>query len=122
VQSEEGVPNDQQRPALADDGFVLKDDPPEQLLAAVRTVAGGEALLSRAITKRVIKQFTRLPRPVPPKQLDDLLPGGQHSFDIFESLRFASVIDGVEAFATQIRSHPSSRLGTEPRPAPVFPK
>jgi DNA-binding NarL/FixJ family response regulator len=40
-------------------GFVLKDDPPEQLIAAVRTVAGGDALLSPAITKRVIKQFTR---------------------------------------------------------------
>ncbi len=33
------------------------------------------------------------------------LPGGQHSFDLFESLRFASVVDGVEAFAAQIRSH-----------------
>ena len=42
-------------------GFVLKDDPPEQLLAAIRTVAAGEALLSPTITKRVIKQFTRIP-------------------------------------------------------------
>jgi DNA-binding NarL/FixJ family response regulator len=31
-------------------GFVLKDDPPEQLLAAIRIVAGGEAPLSPAIT------------------------------------------------------------------------
>ena len=53
-------------------GFVLKDDPPEQLIAAVRTVAGGDALLSPAITKRVIKQFTRLHRPAPPKELDEL--------------------------------------------------
>ena len=53
-------------------GFVLKDDPPEQLLAAIRVVAGGEALLSPAITKRVIKQFTRMPRPEPPRQLDEL--------------------------------------------------
>jgi DNA-binding NarL/FixJ family response regulator len=53
-------------------GFVLKDDPPEQLLAAVRIVAGGEALLSPGITKRVIKQFTRIPRPTPPRQVDDL--------------------------------------------------
>ena len=42
-------------------GFVLKDDPPEQLLAAIRVVAGGEALLSPAITRRVIRQFTRDP-------------------------------------------------------------
>jgi DNA-binding NarL/FixJ family response regulator len=53
-------------------GFVLKDDPPEQLISAVRTVAGGNALLSPAITKRVIKQFARIPRPVRPKELDDL--------------------------------------------------
>jgi DNA-binding NarL/FixJ family response regulator len=53
-------------------GFVLKDDPPEQLLAAIRVVAKGEALLSPAITKRVIKQFTRIPRPEPPRQLDEL--------------------------------------------------
>jgi DNA-binding NarL/FixJ family response regulator len=53
-------------------GFVLKDDPPEQLLAAIRTVAGGDALLSPAITKRVIEQFKRIPQPAPPKQLDEL--------------------------------------------------
>jgi DNA-binding NarL/FixJ family response regulator len=61
-------------------GFVLKDDPPEQLLAAVRTVAGGDALLSPAITKRVIKQFTRIPQPAPPKQLDDLT---ERELDVF---------------------------------------
>jgi DNA-binding NarL/FixJ family response regulator len=53
-------------------GFVLKDDLPEQLIAAIRTVAGGDALLSPAITKRVIEQFTRIPRPEPPKELDEL--------------------------------------------------
>ena len=61
-------------------GFVLKDDPPEQLLAAIRIVAGGDALLSPAITKRVIKQFTRIPRPAPPKQLDDLT---ERELDVF---------------------------------------
>jgi DNA-binding NarL/FixJ family response regulator len=53
-------------------GFVLKDDPPEQLISAVRTVAAGDALLSPAITKRVIRQFTRIARPAPPKELDEL--------------------------------------------------
>ena len=53
-------------------GFMLKDDPPEQLIAAVRTVAVGNALLSPAITKRVIKQFTRTPRPAPPKGFGEL--------------------------------------------------
>jgi DNA-binding NarL/FixJ family response regulator len=53
-------------------GFVLKDDPPEQLLAAIRTVAAGDALLSPAITRRVIQQFTRVGRPAPPPALQEL--------------------------------------------------
>ena len=53
-------------------GFVLKDDSPEQLIAAIRTVAGGDALLSPTITRRVIQKFARMPRPAPPKELDDL--------------------------------------------------
>ena len=53
-------------------GFVLKDDPPEQLIAAIRTVAAGDALLSPAVTRRVIEQFTRSPRPAPPRELDEL--------------------------------------------------
>jgi DNA-binding NarL/FixJ family response regulator len=53
-------------------GFVLKDDSPEQLIAAIRTVADGDALLSPTITKRVIQKFARLPRPAPPKELDEL--------------------------------------------------
>ena len=53
-------------------GFVLKDDPPEQLIAAIRTVAAGDALLSPAVTTRVIEQFTRIPRFTPPQELQEL--------------------------------------------------
>ena len=53
-------------------GFVLKDDPPEQLIAAIHTVAAGDALLSPAVTRRVIKQFTHIPRPTRPRELDEL--------------------------------------------------
>jgi DNA-binding NarL/FixJ family response regulator len=61
-------------------GFVLKDEPPEQLLAAIRIVAGGDALLSPAITKRVIKQFARIPRPSPTRRLEDLT---EREVDVF---------------------------------------
>ena len=53
-------------------GFVLKDDSPEQLLGAIRTVAAGDALLSPTITRRVIQAFARSPSQTPPKELDDL--------------------------------------------------
>ena len=45
-------------------GFVLKDDPPEQLIAAIRTVARGEALLSPAVTRRVTRRFAQTQLPV----------------------------------------------------------
>ena len=64
-------------------GFVLKDDPPEQLLGAIRVVAGGEALLSPAITKRVIERFTRIPQPAPPPQLEELT---ERELDVFRMI------------------------------------
>jgi DNA-binding NarL/FixJ family response regulator len=42
-------------------GFLLKDLPREDLVAAVRVVAGGEALLAPRITRRLIEEFARRP-------------------------------------------------------------
>ena len=64
-------------------GFVLKDDSPEQLIAAIRTVADGEALLSPAITKRVIEKFVRIAPPAPPKELEEL---SERERDVFRLL------------------------------------
>ena len=61
-------------------GFLLKDDPPEQLLAAIRVVADGEALLSPAVTKRVIRQFARIRQTSPPREADELT---ERELDVF---------------------------------------
>lgn len=53
-------------------GFVLKDDPVEQLLAAIRVVSDGEALLSPSVTRRVIAAFSRQTRVPRPPALADL--------------------------------------------------
>ena len=42
-------------------GFMLKNSPPEQLAAAIRTVAAGEALLAPPVTRRLIEEFVRRP-------------------------------------------------------------
>jgi DNA-binding NarL/FixJ family response regulator/class 3 adenylate cyclase len=42
-------------------GFLLKDVPPEQLVAGIHAVASGEALLAPTITRRVIEEFVRRP-------------------------------------------------------------
>ena len=42
-------------------GFLLKDTLPDDLLAAVRVVAGGEALLAPSVTRRLVEEFVRRP-------------------------------------------------------------
>jgi DNA-binding NarL/FixJ family response regulator len=42
-------------------GFLLKDAPPDQLVAAIRTVAGGDALIAPSVTRRLIAEFARRP-------------------------------------------------------------
>jgi DNA-binding NarL/FixJ family response regulator len=48
-------------------GFLIKDTKPAELLRAIRLVAGGDALLSPSVTRRVVREFatrpTRLLRP-----------------------------------------------------------
>ena len=44
-------------------GFLLKDTPPADLLAAIRVIADGDALLAPAITRRLIAEFARRPEP-----------------------------------------------------------
>jgi len=46
-------------------GFMLKDAPPEELVAAVRIVANGDALLAPEITRPVIEEFARRPADMP---------------------------------------------------------
>jgi DNA-binding NarL/FixJ family response regulator len=55
-------------------GFLLKDAPPEQLIAAIQVVAGGDALLAPSITRRLIEEFVRRPPPRsgPPNRLGGL--------------------------------------------------
>ena len=53
-------------------GFLLKDRPPEELVAAVRVVASGEALLAPSVTRRLIEEFARRAPAVKPTELDEL--------------------------------------------------
>ena len=58
-------------------GFMLKDAPPEEIAAAVRIVAGGEALLAPAVTRSVIEEFVRqrpTAAPAPPPAVAKLTP------------------------------------------------
>ena len=80
-------------------GFLLKDAEPADLIAAVRTVAAGEAMLSPAVTRRLIDAFATgvvAPAPAADPRLDVLTPrerdvltaiaGGLSNAEIGESL------------------------------------
>jgi DNA-binding NarL/FixJ family response regulator len=55
-------------------GFLLKDSPPADILAAIRLVAAGDALLAPSITRRLIAEFARRPEPArgPARALDSI--------------------------------------------------
>ncbi len=58
-------------------GFLLKDTLPGDLLAAVRVVAAGEALLAPSVTRRLMAEFARRPASQPataPVTVDQLTP------------------------------------------------
>ncbi|MGZ4400710.1 MAG: response regulator transcription factor, partial [Gaiellaceae bacterium] len=66
-------------------GFMLKDAPPEEIAAAVRIVANGEALLAPAVTRAVIEEFARqrpIPAPPPPAAVAELTPRERQVLDL----------------------------------------
>jgi len=66
-------------------GFMLKDAPPEEIVAAVRLVANGDALLAPAVTRSVIEEFVRREKPPPaspPLAVQDLTPREREVLDL----------------------------------------
>jgi DNA-binding NarL/FixJ family response regulator len=87
-------------------GFVLKDDPPDQLIAAVRTVAAGDALLSPTVTKLVIEQFTRLHRQPPPAAVHDLTARELEVFRLItQGLSNAEIGEQLFISDTTVKTH-----------------
>jgi DNA-binding NarL/FixJ family response regulator len=89
-------------------GFLLKDVPPEQLVAGIRIVAGGEALLSPSITRRLIQEFaSAMPAPAePPAGLDELTARELEVFKLLaRGLSNAEIAEELVVSETTVKTH-----------------
>jgi DNA-binding NarL/FixJ family response regulator len=66
-------------------GFMLKDSPPEELVAGIRVVAGGDALLTPAVTRSVVEEFVRR-SPVEPTRNEAVEQLTQREREVFDLL------------------------------------
>jgi DNA-binding NarL/FixJ family response regulator len=103
-------------------GFMLKDAPPEELVAAVRIVARGVALLAPAITRAVIEEFAR--RAAPPSRpaplaVDELTPREREVLDLLvQGLSNPEICERLvvsEATAKTHVAHILQKLGVRDR-------
>jgi DNA-binding NarL/FixJ family response regulator len=92
-------------------GFLLKDATPEEILAAVRVVGSGEALIAPSVTRRLIAEFAARKRLTPPPELDRLTPR-EHEvlLHIASGLTNAEIAGRLCLAEQTVKSHVSSVL------------
>ncbi|MEM7321800.1 MAG: response regulator transcription factor [Actinomycetota bacterium] len=93
-------------------GFLLKDTAPERLLDAIRIVAGGDALLAPAITRRLIAEFAARPNPEAAAETLSLLTDRERDVltEVGRGLSNAEVADRLVISPLTAKTHVSRIL------------
>jgi DNA-binding NarL/FixJ family response regulator len=96
-------------------GFLLKDAPTHEVVAAVRAVAAGDAVLSAAVTRQLLDQVARrLPAPVSRRPAElDLLTEREHEVlrMLATGLSNAEIAAAMVVSEATVKSHVSRLLG-----------
>lgn len=96
-------------------GFLLKNTDAKDLLAAVRTVAGGEGIVAPAVTRRLIAEFAAKPVREPtadPAVLRELTRREREVLSCLgEGLSNAAVAERLDMAEATVKTHVSRLLG-----------
>ena len=87
-------------------GFLLKRSRPEELVAAIHTVAGGDSLLSPAVTNRVIARAARQPATADDDAVNDLTPRERQVLELVAGgLSNAEIADKLVIEESTVKTH-----------------
>jgi DNA-binding NarL/FixJ family response regulator len=94
-------------------GFLVKDTEPEELVQAVRVVAGGEALLSPSVTKQLIAEFAaRAKEPQAPDRLEELTDREREGLTLVaEGLSNVEIAERLVVSPATAKTHVSRTMG-----------
>jgi DNA-binding NarL/FixJ family response regulator len=93
-------------------GFLLKDVAPDDLVAAVRVVAAGDALLAPSVTRRMLAHFTAGRRAVAPPELAELTPREHEVLQLIaRGLSNQEIGDALFVTETTVKTHVTRILG-----------
>lgn len=89
-------------------GFLLKRARPEELIAAVHTVAAGDALLAPSVTRRVVRRMAQQPTPefADREKLEDLTPREREVLELIaRGLANREIAKALQVEESTIRTH-----------------